>query len=190
MQQRFDEWLEARLQERGWQAADLNRASMTADYPRGFNPGLISRWRKPPPIGVVPNPPTLDRLALVFKVPRVEVYAAAGRLLSDATAARAVEPDLIEQYIRQGTAQMPAVLVGIPRKMWGPIIKLTFDRAIDGARDMAALLLEQQAQPRSAKNRNEPRATTNRPVRSTGANRGRGELRLPERVAAFALAGA
>src|SRR4051794_32227414 len=78
MQQRFHEWLEERLRERGWQAADLARASRQPNYPRGFDPGLISRWRKAPPVGVVPTKPTLDRLAATLGVSRTDAYVAAG----------------------------------------------------------------------------------------------------------------
>lgn len=78
--QTFGEWLDAQLTDRGWTAADLTRASRTSEHPRGFDSGLISRWRRPPPLGAVPGVRTLDQLATVFGVSRAEVYAAAGRI--------------------------------------------------------------------------------------------------------------
>jgi hypothetical protein len=75
----FDQWLEAKLAERGWRASDLTAASRDDELPRGLDPGLISRWRRPPPLGVVPNQAkTLTRLARALGVPESEVYAAAG----------------------------------------------------------------------------------------------------------------
>jgi hypothetical protein len=77
--QTFADWLEARLAERGWRAADLTAASRDDELPRGLDPGLISRWRRPPPDAVVPNQAkTLSRLAKAFGVPEDEVYVAAG----------------------------------------------------------------------------------------------------------------
>jgi hypothetical protein len=185
---RFDEWLEEKLGERGWTAADLNRASRDEQLPRGLDPGLIGRWRKPPPHGVVPNHArTLRRIARAFSVTDAEVWHAAGLMDSDVAQLDASDPLTVE--LRQRTTQMYDLLHDIPRVYWAPILK-AYDRAIDAARDMAALLTEQQSQPRTAKNRVDTRATGNRPGRSTGANRGGGKLRLPERVAAFALAGA
>jgi DNA-binding Xre family transcriptional regulator len=106
---------------------------------------------------------------------------------------RAVESpadDPVEQAIRWRAPEMRAAVKSVPAPKQATLIMSVFDRAIDAARDMAALLTEQQSQPRTAKNRVDTRATGNRPGRSTGANRGGGKLRLPERVAAFALAGA
>lgn len=77
--QTFADWLEARLAERGWRAADLTAASRDDELPRGLDPGLISRWRRPPPDAVVPNQAkTLTRLAKALGVSEDEVYVAAG----------------------------------------------------------------------------------------------------------------
>jgi hypothetical protein len=79
--QTFREWLDTQLVERSWLAADLTRASQSADFPRGLDSGLISRWRKPPPFGSVPtSAQTLSRIAAAFGLPESEVYAAAGLL--------------------------------------------------------------------------------------------------------------
>jgi transcriptional regulator with XRE-family HTH domain len=51
------------------------------------------------------------------------------------------ETDPVERTIRQRTGEMREALNGIPRQFWGTVIKATFDRAIDEARDMARLLL-------------------------------------------------
>jgi transcriptional regulator with XRE-family HTH domain len=146
MQQRFDEWLEEKLNERGWQAADLARASRTPDYPRGFDPGLISRWRKPPPLGVVPRMETANRLAVALRVPLSEVYAAIGRLPPAGE-----RPDSLEATdesvlaTRAITAEMSDILRGLPRVYWGTVIK-AFTRGVEGARDMAQLLAERPSQ--------------------------------------------
>lgn len=50
------------------------------------------------------------------------------------------EDDPFEQAIRQRTPEMREAVRDIPREFWGVIIKSTFDRAIEGARDMASLL--------------------------------------------------
>lgn len=77
--QTFADWLEARLAERGWRAADLTAASRDDELPRGLDAGLISRWRRPPPDAVVPNQAkTLTRLAKALGVSEDEVYVAAG----------------------------------------------------------------------------------------------------------------
>jgi transcriptional regulator with XRE-family HTH domain len=120
MQQRFDEWLEAKLQERGWQAADLARASREADYPRGFDPGLISRWRKPPPLGVVPTRVTLDRLARALDVPQREAYRAAGLWSADdvGDAEEKVQTELEARLARLGTT-----LSKYPRAVWLAVLE-------------------------------------------------------------------
>jgi hypothetical protein len=82
--QTFSEWLEAKLAERGWNAADLTAASRDDDNPRGIDSGLISRWRKPAPFGSVPTQArTLQRLARAFRVPLSEVEQAAGVTVSE-----------------------------------------------------------------------------------------------------------
>jgi hypothetical protein len=41
--QTFRDWLEAQLARKKWTAADLTRASQTAENPRGIDSGVISR---------------------------------------------------------------------------------------------------------------------------------------------------
>ena len=48
--------------------------------------------------------------------------------------------DPIEQAIRERAAEMREVVQGAPRAFWAAIIKATFDRAIESARDMAQLV--------------------------------------------------
>lgn len=111
MQYSFDEWLEAKLRERTWQAADLARAGIDEDHPRGFDPGLISRWLKPAPLGVVPLKPTLDRLARALAVPQAEVYEAAGRLPPDGATVtdRPVRPPRLTAFLAQVEAAFHAM---------------------------------------------------------------------------------
>jgi len=138
--QHFHEWLDSKLAEKGWQAADLARAGIDPTHPRGIDPGLISRWRKPPPIGVVPTKATLDRLARIFGASRSETYVAAG-LQPPADEVRLDDlPDPIEQLIRDRVGDMREAVRDTPRVFWASIINSTFDRAIGGARDMARLL--------------------------------------------------
>jgi transcriptional regulator with XRE-family HTH domain len=121
MQRRFHEWLEEKLQERDWLAADLARASREPDYPRGFDPGLISRWRRPPPEGVVPNQAkTLTRLARAFGISESEVYAAAGLLPPDQAdqAASVVQTELEARLARLG-----ATLSKYPRAVWLAVLE-------------------------------------------------------------------
>jgi len=60
------------------------------------------------------------------------------------------EYDPIEQAIRQRTAEMREIVDGIPRQFWPTIIRKTFDRAIDAARDMAELLVADVHDPDGA----------------------------------------
>lgn len=77
--QTFADWIDQKLLERGWTAADLTAASHTPEYKRGLDSGLISRWRRHDELAVVPNQAkTLTRLARAFGVPEAEVYLAAG----------------------------------------------------------------------------------------------------------------
>lgn len=57
------------------------------------------------------------------------------------------DTDPVEQAIRQRTAEMREVLRDVPRPFWPSVIKSTFDRAIDGARDMAELFSNPPSEP-------------------------------------------
>lgn len=78
-----------------------------------------------------PRQDTLDKIA-------VGLGMTTGDLLRAVEAQS--EDDPIEQAIRQRTAEMREAVRGTPRSMWATIIRKTFDRAIDGARDIAELL--------------------------------------------------
>jgi transcriptional regulator with XRE-family HTH domain len=109
------------------------------------NPGLVARWvtnnRR---YRVTPSPTSCEKIAAALGADLDDVLELAGHRHRPASDQRG-EPDLIEQGIRQGIADMYDVLDGIPRPMWGTVIKLTFSRAVDGARDMARLLSEGQS---------------------------------------------
>ena len=70
---------------------------------------------------------------------------AAGLGLSASELLAAVEArdeiDPLERSLRQRMGEMREALDGIPREFWATVIKATWDRAIDEARDMARLLV-------------------------------------------------
>jgi transcriptional regulator with XRE-family HTH domain len=103
-----------------------------------------------------PQQRTLDKIATGLGMSPSELLAAA-------EAHDAADP--VEQAIRQRTAEMREVLHDIPRPFWPAVIKSTFDRALDGARDMAELFSNPPAEPpvrRSANGRvRRPRVTLN-----------------------------
>lgn len=78
-----------------------------------------------------PRQDTLDKIASGFGMGTADLLRAVEA---------ETETDPIEQAIRQRTAEMREAVEGTPRSMWATIIKKTFDRAIDGARDMADML--------------------------------------------------
>jgi len=119
MQETFGEWLEARLDERAWTGADLTRASQTPRRPRGFDSGLISRWRRPPPHGAVPrSPQTLSDLALALDVPESEVYTAAGLQPRDVPTDEQVESgDVIDRTVRVRMQQFASIVGSYPRAL-------------------------------------------------------------------------
>lgn len=80
-----------------------------------------------------PRQGTIEKIAIALNM-------TAGELLRAADAED--EPDPIEAAIRTRIAEMREAVHGTPRQFWAAIIKATFDRAIDGARDMAQLLAE------------------------------------------------
>lgn len=91
--------------------------------------------------------PTLEKIAGGLGMSAAELLAA-----TDAQH----DTDPVELAIRQRTSEMREVLRDIPRPFWPAVIKSTFDRAIDGARDMADLFGNLPSQPpvsRSAERR-------------------------------------
>jgi hypothetical protein len=119
MQETFGQWLEARLDERAWTGADLTRASQTLERPRGFDSGLISRWRRPPPHGAVPrSPQTLSDLARALNLPESEVYTAAGLLPRDVSPDDQDDPgDVIDRTVRVRMQQFASIVASYPRAL-------------------------------------------------------------------------
>jgi len=94
-----------------------------------------------------PHQRTLDKIAMGLGMSPSQLLAAAEAQ---------TETDPVEQAIRQRAAEMREVLHDIPRPFWPSVIKSTFDRALDGARDMADLFSNPPAHPpvsRSAEGR-------------------------------------
>jgi len=118
MQTPFGQWLTEKLDERGWIAADLTRASQTPDNPRGLDSGLISRWLRDGPLAATPtHAETLSRLAHAFRVPDSEVYRAAGRLPPDIPS-NPIQSELEERLHHLGT-----ILSKYPRAFWLAVIE-------------------------------------------------------------------
>ena len=95
----------------------------------------VGRWRRG--LGL-PRPDNIARLAHVLGV---DYEWLMGIAFPETRVAGAQPPDLIETAIRARVDEMRAAVEGTPREFWATIIKATFDRAIDGARDMARLLV-------------------------------------------------
>lgn len=177
----MDEFLKSEMHARGWNVPRLAEAC-------DVNPGLAARWvTTNERYRVTPSPSSCEKIATALGADLDYVLELAGHRRSRTAPPRETDP--LEQYIRQNTAEMYGVLDGIPRPYWPTVIKAVFDRAIDGARDMAQILTEHQSQPRAAKTRSEPRATDSKPARSTRASRGDRELRVPYGVGSLVLAG-
>jgi hypothetical protein len=119
--QTFAEWLEGKLAERGWSAADLTAASRDEVNPRGLDSGLISRWRRKDALAVVPTQAkTLNRLARALSVPEIEVYQAAG--LAPAGGA-AEHNDPIQSELDTRLARLGATLSKYPRAVWLAVLE-------------------------------------------------------------------
>jgi transcriptional regulator with XRE-family HTH domain len=118
----IEEWFDA---QNGTQA-DLARAS-------GVPQNVISKWVNRQVDQASPD--NLKKIAPTLGLTYENLLRRMGEIPeSDATS------DPIEQAIRARTAEMREAVRGTPRAMWATIISKTFDRAIDGARDMASLL--------------------------------------------------
>jgi transcriptional regulator with XRE-family HTH domain len=85
-----------------------------------------------------PSQRTLEKIAAGLGMSAAELLAAADPQ---------TEVDPVEQAIRQRASEMREVLRDIPRPFWSPVVKSTFDRAIEGARDMAELFSHPPAEP-------------------------------------------
>jgi hypothetical protein len=113
------EFLKQEVQARRWNVSRLAEAC-------DVDIALASRW-------------IAEKIASALGADPDYVLQLAGHRASRAGAA---EPDLVEQEIRARTAEMRDAVRDVPREFWGTIIKATFDRAIEGARDMAGLLAQ------------------------------------------------
>jgi transcriptional regulator with XRE-family HTH domain len=137
----MNKFLRQAMRDRGWtipQLADACDASL----------GLVQRWvSENPRYQVTPSPASCEKIAAALSLDPDTMLELAGHRHRRAP----LEDDPIEQAIRQGTVQMHDVLADIPRPYWATIIKATFDRAIDGARDMAALVSDYQSADRSVR---------------------------------------
>jgi transcriptional regulator with XRE-family HTH domain len=118
-----------------------------------------------------PRQDTLDKIA-------VGLGMTTGNLLRAVEAQS--EDDPIEQAIRQRVAEMREAVEGTPKTMWATIIRKTFDRAIDGARDMAELLSAEDSTHRAS-------ADEDRNEHGIGASK-RPQRPIKPREPAFALA--
>jgi hypothetical protein len=128
MMQTFAEWLESKLAERGWSAADLTAASRDAVNPRGLDSGLISRWRRKGALAVVPTQAkTLNRLARALSVPETEVYEAAGLMPASGSAKR---NDPVQSELDTRLARLGATLRKYPRAVWVSVMEAN-DRMAD-----------------------------------------------------------
>lgn len=124
--QTFRDWLEARLAENHWTAADLTRASQTPDNPRGIDSGVISRWRRPPPHNTVPrNAERLNQLARALRVPESEVYAAVGLLPEDVRGDQdeADSTDGMDRETLIGLQRLGSIIVGYPQALRATVIQ-------------------------------------------------------------------
>lgn len=124
----FRQLLRDRLRERG-ALARLSEAS-------GIASNVIGRWRDG---AGRPTDVNLARLAPAIGVPYEELLKMC-QYLPDGTSIP--EHDPIEATVRTGTAEMYEAVRDVPKIYWATIIKASLERAIDGARDMAHLLIE------------------------------------------------
>lgn len=114
-------YLERRLQERGETPEEF--AERVGINPSGLYKLLRGAYKSPSQASLV-------------KIAR-GLGMTAGELLSAVEAKD--EDDPIERAIRQRTAEMREAVQGVPRPFWPAIIQKTFDRAIEGAKDMAQM---------------------------------------------------
>jgi hypothetical protein len=89
---------------------------------------------------IVPSPASCQKIANGLGLDPDYVLELAGHRLAGASSAEPL--DELETLIRARTAEMRDAVRDTPREFWATIIKATFDRAIDGARDMAHLLAQ------------------------------------------------
>jgi transcriptional regulator with XRE-family HTH domain len=90
---------------------------------------------------------TVDRIAKGLSMTSAELLAA----LNDDP-----DDDVIEQAIRQRTAEMREAVRDIPRGMWPTVISALFDGAIRSARDMGRLLAARDSTADSVRDAGEP----------------------------------
>lgn len=103
----------------------------------GMDAAQVGRWRRGRGF---PRPDNLIRVAAVLGV---DYEWLLGLAYPEANT-EAPRPDIIETAIRSRAAEMREAVEGTPQEFWATIIKTTFDRAIDGARDMAYLLAQRE----------------------------------------------
>jgi len=116
-----------------------------------------------------PQQRTLEKIAGGLGMSAAELLAAA-----DAEN----EPDLIKQAILQRVPEMREAVEGAPRVFWPIIIKSLFDRAIEGARDMAQLAIAAEA-PVSGSDQHGVSASDTEQTRGESASDGGLALRKP-----------
>lgn len=163
-------------------AAGLNGAEVARRI--GSHPTTVSRWRTGEDR---PRPDAVARLADILGVDRMALLRDAG--YADLDGARTDAPDPLEQYIREGARQMHELLDGIPRVYWPTIVRKAFDRAIDGARDMAQLLADQQSREHPVRRRADGSAKAAPARPNYGGEPDTDQLKTRQRVVGLALAG-
>lgn len=127
------DWLDAN----GWNVPRLARASGVAD-------AVIRRWINRPLKR--PSDANLRKIAPPMGVSYEQLAKMCG-YLPDGAIVRELDP--IEAAIRSRADEMREAVEGTPPEFWATIIKATFDRAIDGARDMAHLLAQREVRASS-----------------------------------------
>jgi transcriptional regulator with XRE-family HTH domain len=177
----MNHYLREAMRARGWTIPKLAEACDVAV-------GLAQRWVSDNPrYRVTPSPASCEKIATALGVDLDETLAIAGHR---PPRQEHVDDDPIEQYIREGTRQMHELLDGIPRVYWPTIVRKAFDRALDGARDMAQLLADQQTRERPTTTRGVAPAKGSSARSSYGADTGPDQLKTRQRVGSLALAGA
>jgi transcriptional regulator with XRE-family HTH domain len=127
----FRQFVIAWLGRRGWNQARLSEAIE-------INQSLVSKHlTDDPKRRVRPSPENLEKYAPVLGVSYEDLLRMCGYLPGKAGASTG---DDIENDIRARTAELLNAVHGAPKAFWPTIIKATYDRAIDGAKDMVELL--------------------------------------------------
>jgi transcriptional regulator with XRE-family HTH domain len=174
----FRELVKAWLTRRGWSQGDLARAAE-------ISPSLVSKhlseddWRR-----VKPSPANLARYAPILDVPYEELMRMNGYLPGEASIP--AETDQVEADIRATVAKLLQAVEGAPPIFWPAMVRPLLDGMVDTVRDMAARLIEVEAERSTNTAPPLPSNTTPGETSNRRSRRSRGEINRRDLVPVLA----